>query len=177
MDVGGTAGVEFGLRQELSETRQTDTTYTLSVAVGNIATGFSVFGRNLIEFNLDGFPGYRIDLLGGTTVLASDNNSLASLGNVIPEAEFRTSVLAFDSTGVDAALIGQVLSINLVNLNLIDPDFSGAYREVDFDDVSLDATSTSIAAPEPGISVLFGLGLLGYCLAACASFFVAGTRF
>ena len=130
------------------------------MAIGNIATGFLDLGSGSIEFNLDGFAGYRVDLLAGTTVLVSDNNSLASLGNTIPEAEFRIGLLAFDSTGVNASLIGQALSINLVNLNIIDPDFRGTHREVDFDDVSLDATSTSIAVPEPGVSVLFGLGLV-----------------
>lgn len=39
VDVDGTVGVEFGLRQVLAETLQTDTTYTLSVGIGNIATG------------------------------------------------------------------------------------------------------------------------------------------
>ena len=45
---GGTSGVEFGIRQALNETLQADTTYTLTVGVGNIASGTSDLGNGPI---------------------------------------------------------------------------------------------------------------------------------
>ena len=46
----------------------------LLVDIGNIATGIAISGQT---FFLDGLPGYRVELLAGGTVIASDNNSLA----------------------------------------------------------------------------------------------------
>jgi hypothetical protein len=160
MQSGGTSGVEFGIRQTLNETLQADTTYTLTVEVGNIASGFSDLGGGPIFFDLDGFPMYRVELLAGDTLLAADLNELASGGNTIPEGEFRTSQVVFDSTGVDALLIGQPLVIGLVNLNVPDPIDLGADREVDFDDVTLDASPTVIPIPPAFLLLASGVGLL-----------------
>lgn len=157
---GGTSGVEFGIRQALNETLQADTTYTLTVGVGNIASGTSDLGNGPIFFDLDGFPGYRVELLVGNTVLAADLNELASGGNTIPEGEFRSSQVVFDSTGVDALLIGQPLVIGLVNLNVPDPIDLGADREVDFDDIALDASPTVIPIPPAFLLLGSAVGLL-----------------
>lgn len=157
MQSGGTSGVEFGIRQTLGETLQADVVYTLTVEVGNIASGTSDLGGGPIFFDLDGFPGYRVELFAGHTLLAADVNQLHSGGSSIPEGEFRTSQIEFDSTGVDALLIGQPLVIGLINLNIPDPVDLGADREVDFDDVSLQATATAV--PIPPTSLLLGSGV------------------
>jgi len=143
----GNAG-EYGLVQTLADTLQGNSRYRLQVEVGNIASGTAESGE---FFDLDGFPGYRIDLMAGGSVLASDDNSLAGS---IPEGEWGTSLLQFE-TGNDHPLLGQSLAIRLVNLNRVDPDFPGADLEVDFDHVRLSITTI----PEPATaSLLLGLG-------------------
>lgn len=141
---------EYGYVQTLSDTLQANTRYTLSVAVGNIASGNAESGE---FFDLSGFPGYRIDLLGGRDVIAQDLNSL-----VIAEGEFLISENIFE-TGSANAEIGQALGIRLVNLN-VTPGGLGSIPdlEVDFDDVNLDATALRVS--EPGGLALFGLGLI-----------------
>ncbi|MCB1863860.1 MAG: hypothetical protein KDG50_00390 [Chromatiales bacterium] len=156
MDAGGTANVEFGIRQTLGAVLAADTIYTLTVGVGNIASGTSDLGGGPIFFDLDGFPGYRVELLAGTTLLAADLNSL-----VIPEGEFRLSQIVFDSTGVNPLLIGQPLVIGLVNLNVPDPVDPVAHREVDFDDVALDASPAALPAPATLALLIAGLALAG----------------
>lgn len=129
---------EYGLIQTLSATLQASTRYTLSALVGDIDSGASVNGST---FNLAGFPDYRIDLLAGETVLASDNNSLAGS---LTEGTFGLSTTVYDSPSF-GGLLGQQLSIRLVNLNQTAGVPSGADLEVDFDDISL----TAVAIPEP----------------------------
>lgn len=124
------ANSEAGLRQTLAATLQTSTRYTLTVAVGNMGND-AQYPHNTFDFS--GFPGYRVDLLAGDTVIASDNNTL------LPgEGRFLTSTVEL-SIGASHALSGQQLGIRLVNLD------SAAGIEVNFDDVHLDAT----AIPEP----------------------------
>lgn len=140
---------EYGLRQELSEGLQPNTTYTLEVEIGNIASGTA---QNGTSFNLDGFPGYRVDLLAGGNVVAQDNNILA--GN-IPEGEFATSTVTL-TTGNNP--VAGMLEIRLVNLNQVDPTAPLADLEVDFDHVRLDASPAAV--PEPGGFVVAGLAML-----------------
>jgi hypothetical protein len=102
----GTPSSEAGLQQTLiGTTLQANTLYTLRVEVGNMDSGTANFGF----FNLKGFPGYRIDLFAGGTVIASDNNSLSGS---IPEAEWRTSTISV-SIGAAHAQLGQNLSIRV----------------------------------------------------------------
>ncbi len=124
---------EVGLRQSVSATLQTRTRYTLTVEVGNIASGFGPPGNTY--YNLDGFPGYRIDLFAGATLLARDANSM---GATIPEGEFRTTTLEVE-IGQSHPALDQPLSIWLVNLNQAGPANAPGI-EVDFDDVRLLAT-------------------------------------
>ncbi len=150
----GSGGLgEYGMQQTLAATLQANSQYTLQVDIGNIASGTAVSGD---FFNLDGFPGYRVDLLAGGVVIASDTNSLAG---VIPEGEFRTSTLEFFADAANPFL-GQALTIRLVNLNQIDALFPTADLEVDFDNVRLSVT----AIPEPSATVILialaGLGLV-----------------
>lgn len=141
---------EYGIQQTLADTLQPVTTYTLQVEVGNIGSGTAISGDS---YDLSGFPGYRVDLLAGTTVLASDNNSLA-----ISERQFALATVQF-TTGDSHPLLGQPLAIRLVSLNSpFEPDDNSEpfdAHEVDFDFVTLDATS---AVPEPTVLLLALLG-------------------
>lgn len=151
----GSDGNEYGFVQTLADSLQANTQYVLQVDIGNIASGDSL---NFGFFNLDGFPGYRVDLLAGGTVVAQDVNTLAG---AIAEGTFETSTVIFDS-GAAPAQIGQPLGIRLVNLNVLDPSAPGADLEVDFDNVRLSATQL----PEPGAAVLLLAGLLAGCARA-----------
>lgn len=142
---------EYGFQQTLSATLEANTHYTLTVEVGNIASGFATNGT---FFNLDEFPGYRIDLLAGNQIVAQDLNSLN-----IAEAEFETATVSF-TTGATHAQLGEALGIRLVNLNAIPAGFTQATSpdlEVDFDQVQLSA----VAVPEPGMLpiLMIALGL------------------
>lgn len=115
------ARIEAGLRQVLTATLRPRRQYTLRVDVGNIASEPNG------TFAFDGFPNYRIDLLAGTNVLASDNNSL------LPgEGRFLTSTV---SVNIAAAhpFLSQPLGIRLVNLN------SAPGIEVNWDNVRLES--------------------------------------
>jgi hapalindole H/12-epi-hapalindole U/12-epi-fischerindole U synthase len=133
---GHQGGAEFGIQQVLTATLQPRTRYTLTVDVGNIASGISAvqpyagFGN----FDLRGFPGYRIDLLAGDTLLVSDIDSLNP-----EEGQFLTSTIdvVIDN---DHEELDEQLTIRLVNLNEQDVDDPDVDLEVDFDDVRLDAS-------------------------------------
>ncbi len=129
---------EAGLRQTLADTLQLSTQYTLTVEVGN----FGPYAGAGWDFT--GFPGYRVELLAGSTVIASDNNSLAPA-----EAQFLTSTVAV-TIGASHANAGQPLTVRLVNLN------GPAGIEVNFDRVQLAA----VAVPEPSSAALLGLAAL-----------------
>ncbi len=123
---------EAGLQQTLAATLQTLTQYTLTVEVGNLA-------NDVTPYDFDGFPGYRIDLLAGTTVLASDDDTL------LPgEGRFLTSTVQF-STGATHPNAGQALTIRLVNLD------AAPGIEVNFDDVRLDATALGTCPALPPV--------------------------
>jgi hypothetical protein len=128
---------EAGLRQALAATLQLSMQYTLTVEVGN----FSDAPPEAFEFT--GFPGYRVELFAGSTLLALDNNTLSP-----GEGIFATSVVSF-TTGASHANAGQPLAIRLVNLN-------GPGTEVNFDNVRLDASPV----PEPATGLLGAIGVL-----------------
>jgi hypothetical protein len=133
-----------GLRQTLAATLQANRRYRCSVQVGNIASGTSLPGSadgGGVFYNLNGFPGYRIDVLAGTTVVGSDSNSI---GTTIPEGEWREARFYFDVTNSHPQL-GQTLSIRLVNLKFPGPTNSPNI-EVDFDDVRLNSGTIPVAA-------------------------------
>lgn len=142
--LAGPQNSEAGLRQTLTATLQADRRYRCSVQVGNIASGTSLPGSTDgggVFYDLDGFPGYRIDVLAGTTVIGSDSNSI---GATIPEGEWREARFYFDVPNSHPQL-GQALSIRLVNLKF--PATPGAPNiEVDFDDVRLSAGSIPVPA-------------------------------
>ena len=151
--LGGGRSGPAGLQQTLQATLQPDTLYTLSVAVGNIASGVSTpesTGGGGVFFNLDGFPGYRLELLAGGQVLAADDNGL---GASLAEGTFATATLSFTS-GAAPPQAGQPLGIRLINLDLPGTALAPAI-EVDFDDVRLVASTV----PEPAAWVLLLAGM------------------
>lgn len=143
---------EYGFQQILTDTVQANTRYELTVQVGNIASGVATNGD---PFNLDGFPGYRIDLFAidqflNETILVQDLDSL-----IIPEAEFALSTISVD-IGAGHTAIGDSLGIRLVNLNETRGVPGPPDLEIDYDDVQLNATAIS----EPGVAVLALLGVI-----------------
>ena len=129
-------GLEFGIQQVLVDTLQANTRYTLSVEVGDIASGTSSepFFNQFGFFDLRGFPGYRIDLMAGTEPIVQDLSTLAP-----GDGLFATSTIEV-SIGIDHDQLGEQLAIRLVNLNQQDIDDPEISLEVDFDNVRLDAT-------------------------------------
>lgn len=125
------ANMEAGLRQTLAATLQTRRRYTLRVEVGNIANDINA------PFAFAGFPNYRIDLLAGAGVLASDNNSL------LPgEGRFLTSTVNVN-VAASNPFAGQALGIRLVNLN------NAPGIEVNWDNVRLESSPL----PPPALAI------------------------
>ncbi len=140
---GATGGQEYGIRQELGATLQPSTTYTLQVEVGNIQTCGGLVPPYQSQFVLDGFPSYRVQLLAGGVLLEED------AGQLTPgEGLFETTTVVL-TTGELPALQDQPLEIRLINRN---EDLNPAVgnREVDFDDVQLDASPAAFALPALG---------------------------
>ncbi len=127
-----------GLTQVLTTSVSADTRYTLTVEVGDIASGFNAPPFDMTFFLLDGFPGYQVQLLAGGVVIAEDDNTLAP---ILDDGQFATSEISVDIPA-GHPLIGQALEVRLINLNMLGtPEEPGI--EVDFDDVRLDATPLS----------------------------------
>ena len=142
---GGTG--EYGLMQEITTAQlQPFTEYTLQVDVGDIASGMAVSGT---FFTLDGFPGYRIDLMAGDEILVQDLNSLQPS---LSDGEFLTSTISYTS-GASHIAMNQNLVIRLVNLNEIDSDFPASDLEVDFDNVRLFAVPVPLPSVFPAMVV------------------------
>ncbi|MFZ9937626.1 MAG: beta strand repeat-containing protein [Luteolibacter sp.] len=109
--------LDAGLSQVLAAKLDADSSYTLSVKVGNS-----------ISFPYDG---YRIQLLAGGTVLAEDDNTQSPASD-----SFVTASVTYNYNVADAALVGQPLEIRLLGKGL-----SGlSTGETEFDDVQLNAT-------------------------------------
>ena len=113
------AALEIGsLAQTLGATLQPNTTYTL---------GFSVGARADYAFG-----GYSVELLAGSTTLASDSSLTPASGT------FVTGRIIYSSTTANPALLGQRLGIRLAGRT--------ARAEVGFDKISLDGTPTIISS-------------------------------
>jgi len=139
---GDAGGGEYGVVQTLGATLQAQTAYTLSVRVGDIASCAGLVPPYTDFFDLDGFPGHRVQLLAGGVVVAEHSAALA-----IGEGEWQR-VEATLVTGSTHPQLGQPLAIRLVNRHQPDvPGVSGL--EVDFDDVRLEAISVA-AVPVAG---------------------------
>jgi hypothetical protein len=109
----GGVGVPGGFAQVLAETLRAETTYTLTVEVGN--SPLYSWGGYKVQLLAGGIPqetGDGTDYTGAVTggnLLAEDDNSLT-----IPEGTFKTSTVVFDSTVVDPSLLGEPLQIRLL---------------------------------------------------------------
>lgn len=104
------------LIQTLGATLQSNTTYTLVFSVGS-RTDY-VFG------------GYSVELLAGSTTLASDSSLSPASGT------FVTGRIIYSSSAANPALVGQALGIRL----------TGARVQANFDKISLDATPTVVSS-------------------------------
>jgi hypothetical protein len=143
---GDIGGGEVSVWQSLDAVLLPNLRYRLSVAVGNIASGQGAPPFNDF-YDLNGFPGYRIELRAGGQVLAADHNSLFGQ---IPEGTFADSIIDFVAPANHPAL-GANLEIWLTNLNI--PDSPAPGIEVDFDHVRL----TAVAVPEPHGLICFSV--------------------
>ncbi len=172
------AGQEFGVFQTLTEPLQGNTLYTLTVEVGNIASGINDLNGTPDNpnddsfFDISGFNGYRVELrtdsvAGSGTTLMAETLSVGD-PDAIPDGEFRTISFTFDSRDADNNLYGEMLEILLVNLNQIDPAHPGSDRETNFDNVRLDSSpviSNATKVPMPGAALLllgFGIASVGF---------------
>ena len=122
-----------GMFQQLGTNLQARTRYTLLTEVGNI-TNDPTPPNN---FDFSGFPGYRIELLAGTNVVAMDDNSLLP-----PEGTFLTSTVTV-TTAQSPPGIGEPLIIRLTNLD------QAPGIEVNFDALQLNAETL----PTPSIDI------------------------
>lgn len=130
--------------QTLGENVVAGRDYTLTVAIGRFDPAQ--------PYSPSTYGGYRIELLAGATVIASDVDSITP-----PEREFADATAIALSTSIPPALIGQPLSIRL------DISATAADRSTHFDHVRV---TWSQAAPVPALGT-FALGVL-----ACALVFV-----
>ena len=129
----GTSSV--GLWQQSPATLAAGRRYMLRVFVGNIASGIGAPPFDFF-YNLDGFPGYAVQLLAGPEgnqfVIAEDHNTLAP---TLGEGQFaETSITIALPAG--HPLLGRPLTVRVINLNQREtPENPGI--EVDFDLVRL----------------------------------------
>ena len=130
LQVAYSNGGGSNIAQILGDTLTANTQYTLRVDIGD-------------RFDT-AFGGYTVDFLAGTTVLASDNNTL------LPNDGFLTSTVSFFAPSGHANL-GQSLQIRLTSNGV----------QTNFDNVRLDATPLQVSVtPEPAtlcIWSVFGL--------------------
>lgn len=142
--LGEAGGAESdAMSQTLSATLLANTLYTLTFYVGNPS--------DISAYN---YSGYQVILAANGVTLATDTNAVSPAAG-----QFVKDTLTFNS-GASPAELGQALSITL-NDNF---HVGATAFAVDFDDVQLDATTTSSGTvPEPGAwaMVAAGLGLIG----------------
>ncbi|HEY9852810.1 MAG TPA: PEP-CTERM sorting domain-containing protein [Leptolyngbyaceae cyanobacterium] len=126
-----------GFSQILGDVLTAGKAYTLKVNIGDPFPD---------EYTGEGFPGYAVQLLAGGQVIAEDFNTQS-----FNPGTFITSTVSYTASANDNYL-GQALEIRLLNV------LTGTGKEVNFDNVRLDATSV----PEPtSIFGLLGLGAFG----------------
>lgn len=117
-----------GASQQLTATFQAGSQYSLSVKVGS-----SRFANDI-----PGFPGYKIELAAGGTVIATASGNHLS----VPLGEFITVNLIYNFDVDDVPLDGQPLQIRLLS--------GGGPGEVAFDDVKLIALLANPVADAGG---------------------------
>jgi autotransporter-associated beta strand protein len=128
---------ENGFAQTLASAFIADADYALTLKVAN--TKFTA-----------GFPGYRVQLVAGGTVIAEDDNS-----QTVAEDGVVTSTVNYTYDVADAALVGQPLEVRLLSKGL------SAGTEVAFDDAQLTVTLLNpLAVPGGPYAVFVGGSLL-----------------
>ena len=134
-----------GFAQVLTATLAANSQYTLTVEVGH---SYYYGCGYIVQLLAGGTPtaagdgsGYAWEVTEGTVLAETDYNTYAPAFDT-----FGTATLTFDSTGVDAGLLGEHLQIRLL--------CDAAFTEADFDDVRLDVV------PEPAAMGLLGTGVL-----------------
>jgi hypothetical protein len=123
-----------GVSQILADNLMPNTTYVLTVQVGNPPAFHDPLRTD------DGFPGYQVELLAGGVVVALDRNSLLPANGA-----FVTSTVVF-TTGNTHPQQGLPLEIRLLNQRQQAAGSSGP--EVHFDDVQL-SSDPAVGPPSP----------------------------
>jgi hypothetical protein len=126
-------------RQTLAATLQADTDYTLTVATG--------WRADLPGLGFGTYPGYGIELYAGTTLIASDYDTVSG-APALDSWKDATATYSYDAG--DAGLVGQALEIRLIGYGI----------QSNYDNVRLDFA----AVPEPSSAALLGLGGLALIL-------------
>lgn len=129
-----------GMSQKLSATLAANTTYTLTVAEG--ARNGSFAGP---------FSGSTIELLAGTTVIASSTDNVGP-----PPGTFVDQTATLANSSLYNSLVGQPLTIEL----LTSRPFTQSRQATDWDNVRLDAVPAGTAVPEPSSLLVAGPGIL-----------------
>lgn len=127
--------------QTSSATVEAGSDYALQVSIGRFLPGQ--------PYAPSSYGGYVIELLAGTTVIASNQDGISP-----PSGRFRTAVAIARASTIPSALVGQPLSVRLRLSS------SAAPRSTHFDRVLLQRTTTTAV---PGLHPI-GLGIL---VAAC----------
>jgi hypothetical protein len=127
--------------QTLGDTLQTSTRYTLTVQVG-----YQLFASTPTG-------GYGVELLAGSTVIASDFNGL-----LVSRGAFTLVTVVYDSSATDP-LAGQALTIRLRSTVT-----STTNAQTNFDDVKLEATALGGPNPVPAPPGLVLLASGGVCV-------------
>lgn len=118
------------ISQILSETLVANVLYMLQVDVGDRKD--------------TAFPGYHVQLLAGSTILANGSS-------LTPNDGFLTSTVLYTATAADPHL-GEALQIRLISNG----------QQVNFDNVRLTAIPLDVAGvPEPATGIIWMLGLIG----------------
>jgi hypothetical protein len=131
-----------GLEQTLSATLLANTVYTFTVEDGNRNGTHGV-----------GFAGSLIELLAGSTVVASSTDTVGPTAGT-----FRDQVVVLANSNSYSSLVGQTLSIEILTTNA-----AGANVATDWDNVRLDASPASVPEPASIVMVLTAATAVGAC--------------
>ena len=127
--------------QALGETLEAGRSYTLTVAIGRFDPSQPYVPST--------FGGYTVELLAGSTVIASDTDTQDP-----PQGEFRDAVAVASAASIPPGLVGQPLSIRLgISDNV-------AARSTHFDDVRLTWVAPPVVpmlGPWGGVALALGL--------------------